>query len=71
MTYNYRGKVAIITGSSSGIGKEIALNLAKLGASVVVTGRNAFNVSSTAIECYQVSPTKIKVCFFSFKLKLI
>lgn len=34
------GKVAIVTGSSNGIGKEIAYYLAKEGASVMVTGMN-------------------------------
>ena len=33
------GKVAIITGSSRGIGKETALALARRGVSVVVTAR--------------------------------
>ncbi len=35
------GKVAFITGSSRGIGKEIALTLAREGARVVVTGKTA------------------------------
>jgi len=35
---NLSGKVAIVTGSSRGIGKAIALKLADAGASVVVTG---------------------------------
>jgi NAD(P)-dependent dehydrogenase (short-subunit alcohol dehydrogenase family) len=34
------GKVAIVTGSSRGIGKVIALHLAQAGAAVVVTGRS-------------------------------
>ncbi len=33
-------KVAIITGATSGIGRETAILLAKEGASVVFTGRN-------------------------------
>ena len=35
------GKVAIVTGASRGIGREIALLFAKEGASVVLTARNA------------------------------
>jgi len=34
------GKVAVVTGSSRGIGKAIALELAREGADIVVTGRN-------------------------------
>lgn len=36
---SFEGKTAIITGSSRGIGKEIALKLAKQGANIVVTGK--------------------------------
>lgn len=35
------GKVALVTGATSGIGKETAVGLAKLGATVVVLGRSA------------------------------
>jgi NAD(P)-dependent dehydrogenase (short-subunit alcohol dehydrogenase family) len=34
------GKVCIVTGSNSGIGKETALALAKMGATVVMVARN-------------------------------
>ena len=34
-----KNKVAIVTGSSRGIGKAIAIQLAKSGASVIVTAR--------------------------------
>jgi NAD(P)-dependent dehydrogenase (short-subunit alcohol dehydrogenase family) len=37
---NLEGKVAIITGSSKGIGKSIAKGLAEMGAKVVVSSRN-------------------------------
>lgn len=42
------GKVAVVTGSSRGIGRDIALALAKSGASVVVTGRKEDEVNETA-----------------------
>ncbi|KAI0125520.1 hypothetical protein BJ170DRAFT_435455 [Xylariales sp. AK1849] len=42
------GKVAVVTGSSRGIGREIAIALAKSGASVVVTGRSESEVNETA-----------------------
>ncbi|KAK6083339.1 siderophore iron transporter [Seiridium cupressi] len=43
-----RGKVAIVTGSSRGIGREVALALAKSGASVAVTGRSDTEVKEAA-----------------------
>lgn len=36
----FKGKVVVVTGSSNGIGKEIALEFGNLGASVIVNGRN-------------------------------
>ena len=37
----FSGKVAVVTGSSSGIGEAIALRLGELGASVVVNSANS------------------------------
>ncbi len=44
------GKIALITGSSRGIGKGIARGMAREGASVVITSRNAESVQATAQE---------------------
>jgi len=45
------GKVAIITGSSSGIGAGIATVFAKEGANVSLTGRNEEELKKVAKEC--------------------
>ncbi|MBL7085046.1 MAG: 3-oxoacyl-[acyl-carrier-protein] reductase [Candidatus Omnitrophica bacterium] len=45
-----KGKVAIITGGARGIGKEIALNLAREGADVVIADINAQDLSQTEKE---------------------
>ncbi len=39
MNLNLSGRVALVTGSSSGLGKEIALTLAQAGAKVIICGR--------------------------------
>lgn len=50
--FNLSGKVAIITGSSKGIGKAIAKGLAEQGAQVIISSRNqeACNEVATAIN---------------------
>jgi 3-oxoacyl-[acyl-carrier protein] reductase len=50
MDLGLRGKIALVTGSSRGIGRAIALCLAGEGVSVVVTGRDSARVNSVASE---------------------
>ncbi|CAG2103690.1 unnamed protein product [Medioppia subpectinata] len=45
------GKVAVITGSSSGIGKEMALKLSSLGADVVITGLEEDGIHEVVNKC--------------------
>ena len=45
-----KGKVAIVTGSSMGIGKAIAIQFAESGAKVVLNGRNVQKLTSTCEE---------------------
>jgi NAD(P)-dependent dehydrogenase (short-subunit alcohol dehydrogenase family) len=44
------GRVAVVTGATSGIGREVALGLARLGARTVVVGRGPGRPSQTAAE---------------------
>ncbi|XP_040576176.1 3-oxoacyl-[acyl-carrier-protein] reductase FabG isoform X2 [Lepeophtheirus salmonis] len=48
---NLGGKVALITGASSGIGRSTAILFAKLGATLSITGRDIENLQKTAKEC--------------------
>jgi NAD(P)-dependent dehydrogenase (short-subunit alcohol dehydrogenase family) len=55
-------KVAIITGSSRGIGKAIAIELAKQGAYIVLNGRNRLRLSETEKEISKIQSEVISVC---------
>ena len=48
--FDLNGKVAIVTGSSKGIGESIARGLAEHGASVVISSRNQESVDNVANE---------------------
>ena len=49
----FTGKVVVITGASSGIGAQTARDFSKLGASLVLIGRNLENLQKVAGECEQ------------------
>lgn len=46
----FSGKVALVTGSSNGIGRATAILLAREGAKVTITGRNAQRLEETKQE---------------------
>jgi len=52
------GKVAVITGASSGIGAATAVLFARLGAKLAITGRNEANLQRTSDECVRVAPAE-------------
>jgi all-trans-retinol dehydrogenase (NAD+) len=49
-----QGKRVLITGSGQGLGKEIAIQLAKLGAEVIITDRDVERVNSTLNQIQQM-----------------
>jgi NAD(P)-dependent dehydrogenase (short-subunit alcohol dehydrogenase family) len=55
------GKVAIVTGGGTGIGRAIALALAKEGADVAVVGRRKDKLEQTAVEIRKGSSQAIAV----------
>lgn len=61
----WQGKVAIVTGGSSGIGQATAVSLAEQGASVLITGRNTEKLTkvvalSDNIEALQMDSSSAK-----------
>jgi len=53
---DFNGKVTLITGASSGIGSATAVLFARLGAKLVLTGRNEANLQRTMEKCVSVHP---------------
>jgi len=61
MTINMEKKYAIVTGAGKGIGKSIALSLASANYFVILTGRNAENLTQTAGEISSIGGESLAV----------
>lgn len=54
--FDLRGRVAVVTGGSQGLGRGMALALARAGADVVVVSRSAHRLSETLSELNSSAP---------------
>lgn len=59
MQLNIQGKTAMVTGSTAGIGKEIAMSLAAEGATVIINGRREDKVNQTVQDIRAKHPDAI------------
>ena len=60
MAYALRGQVAFITGASSGIGKQVAVDLAKLGVNLVLTARRVERIEALAEKLKESYGVEVK-----------
>ena len=65
INYNFKNKVVLVTGSSRGIGKEVAYSFLKSGAIVILTGRKI-----TTNSKLKISLKIIKISLFYMMLIL-
>ena len=59
MDLKIKNKIALVTGGATGIGKAVAIDLAKEGAIVVITSRNKKSLQKTLFEIRELSPKSI------------
>lgn len=57
----FEDRVILITGASSGIGAATAIHFSKLGALLVITGRNATNLNETAAKCLATKQPPLEI----------
>lgn len=62
-----KGKVAVVTGASDGIGKQVALKLAAEGVSLALIGRNEDRLAEVKNKCLELGSSKVEgyVCDIS------
>ena len=59
--FGLRGKVALVTGSSQGLGKAMAIALARAGADVIINGRDAAKLAPVVAEIFALGVKAIAI----------
>src|SRR5678810_977958 len=59
MELGLKNKIAFVAASSQGLGKAVAIELAKEGAKLIINGRNKENLESTKLEIEKISGGKV------------
>lgn len=58
MKINFDGRIALVTGATRGIGKQIADDLGRLGAELILTGTNPDEIANLNRACYCQNPPR-------------
>lgn len=66
---NLKDKVAIVTGASDGIGKQVALKLAKEGVSLALVARNKERLAEVKQNCLSLGSPRVETYVCDLKLK--
>ena len=65
--YSLLNKTILVTGASSGIGRATAVECSKLGASVIISGRNEDRLQETYSRFNNGPKTYNDICRFKFR----
>lgn len=63
--FSLEGKTILVTGASSGIGKQIAIDCSRMGATVIITGRNKERLNETFEQLIKRTSNKSVLCDIS------
>ena len=59
---SYKNKIALITGASSGIGIDLAIQASRRGCHVLLVARNRQNLEAVADQCKEAGASDVTVC---------